>query len=84
MRPTSLINKTIVQDGPENADNDIQDIWRPPTGWTLKISIKPTDVTPEIFYTRDFVARLYRAIKSQHATVQLHAATLSRTQTKQT
>jgi len=31
-----------------------------------------------------FIARLYCAIKSQHATVQLHAATLSRKQTKPT
>jgi len=32
----------------------------------------------------DFVARLYRAIKSQHATLQLHSATLSSKQTKPT
>jgi len=37
-----------------------------------------TDVTPAIL-SRDFVARLYRAIMSQRATVQLHAATLSQT-----
>jgi len=36
-----------------------------------------TGVTPAIL-SRDFVARLNRAIKSQHATVQLRAATLSR------
>ena len=32
-----------------------------------------TDVTPAIL-SRDFDARLYRAIKSQRSTVQLHAA----------
>jgi len=44
---------------------------------------RKTDVTPAIL-SRDFVARLHRAIKSQHATVQLHAATLSRKQPKST
>jgi len=42
-----------------------------------------TDVTPAIL-SRDFVARLYRAIKSQRATVQLHVETLPRKQTKPT
>ena len=34
--------------------------------------------------SRDFVARLHRAIESQRVTVQLHAATLPRKQTKRT
>jgi len=42
-----------------------------------------TDVTRAIL-SRDFVAQLYRAIIWQRATVQLHAATLSRKQTKPT
>ena len=40
-----------------------------------------TDVTRAIL-SRDFVTRLHRAMKLQRATVQLHAATLSRKQTK--
>jgi len=46
-------------------------------------SASKTDVTPATL-SREFVARLYRAIKSQRATVQLHAATLSHKQIKQT
>jgi len=46
-------------------------------------SASKTDVTPATL-SRDFVAPLYRAIMSQRATVQLHAATLSRKQIKQT
>ena len=46
-------------------------------------SASKTDVTPATL-SRDFVAPLYRAIMSQCATVQLHAATLSRKQIKQT
>ena len=45
--------------------------------------ISKADVTPAIL-SRDFVARLYRAIKSQHVDVQLHAATLLRKQATQT
>ena len=46
-------------------------------------SASKTDVTPATL-SHDFVAPLYRAIMSQRATVQLHAATLSRKQIKQT
>jgi len=50
--------------------------------WRLLYHPK-TDGTRAIL-SRDFVARLYRATKSQCATVQLYAATLSRKQTKRT
>jgi len=51
--------------------------------WRLLDNPK-TDGTRAIL-SRDFVARLYRATKSQRgATVQLHVATLSRKQTKRT
>jgi len=46
-------------------------------------SASKTDVTPATL-SREFVARLYRAIKSQRATVQLHTATLSHKKIKQT
>jgi len=49
----------------------------------VRVAVSKTDVTPAIL-SSDFVARLYRATKSQHATLQLHAATLSHKQTKPT
>ena len=50
---------------------------------SLTLSFAQTKVSDRC-HTCEFVARLHRAIMSQHATVQLHAATLSRKQTEPT